>query len=471
MRLLICGGGYVARELLKRLGERWQVTVVDPDEENLQDLATRFKCITNVVSGDPSSPVVLDKAEINEQDYVIALSGDDAVNLAVTRFARENMVKHVLTMCRSEGSVEKCEQTGAKVFPASMILAKNMFHYLQNPEVSVSKLVQGKAELLEIEVTPQLWAYGRKISSIEEAGWRIVALLRNDELTFPGPEIVIAAGDILIIIGHPDLLQPVCNLMDCGTPHFPLVYGQGLLLCITDPEETRQIKTLNEGLHLAQNTQTENVTILCEENTWTQKERLKQWSDTLDIHLECVTGAVQDQIPGFCESLKPGLVVIRPFSQSLLKTFTSSPLVGLAHTIKRPVLIARGSDPYQRILVPFSATPGSEGALAVALDLKEQFDAEVTVVVVEEPEFFHGHEDDDRIERAVRRARDIAHAQQHKIKEVVLQGNPVKEITTEAKDYDLVVLGSDTKVKNFFTPHVSELVAQKAPCSVLILST
>ncbi len=37
MRLIVVGARGATRELLRRLGERWEVTVVDPDIENLPD--------------------------------------------------------------------------------------------------------------------------------------------------------------------------------------------------------------------------------------------------------------------------------------------------------------------------------------------------------------------------------------------------------------------------------------------------
>ena len=98
MNILICGAGYIAQELLKRLGETWKATLVDKDESILRDMSSRFVSVVRVLGGDASSPVVLEKAGLGDQDYVLALTRDDASNLAVAGFAREKGIRNILSL-------------------------------------------------------------------------------------------------------------------------------------------------------------------------------------------------------------------------------------------------------------------------------------------------------------------------------------------------------------------------------------
>ncbi|MFW5791629.1 MAG: NAD-binding protein [Desulfohalobiaceae bacterium] len=471
MRLLICGAGSVTRELLNRLGKRWKATVIDVGEDALMDLAARHEIVVKTVTGDPSSPVILDRGDLEAQEYVLALCGDDQVNLAVVRFAREKKIRNILARIHDSGLAPEFQELGARVLPGPALLARNIFHYLQNPTVNVTPLASGLGEVLEMEVTPKLWVHDHRVESLHDQGWRVVGIVRDGSLIFPAPEAIVQAGDKLVILGRPDLMQPVCNRMECGLPHFPLSHGGGMLLCLTDADASRQDGVLAEGMHLAQNLQLEQVTVLHEQDSDTVGEQLASWEQSLDLQRRTVSGQVLGHLEEQCRTHRPGLVVIRPFSQSFWKSFITSPLVGLAHTIQRPVLISRNTEPYRRILVPFVASPRAESALEVALDLAGQLDAEVSVVFVDEPEFFHGEDAREHVNSVMRRARKIAHMRQHSLKEIVLEGNPVKEVTREARDFDLMVLGSDTKEKAFFAPHLSELLAQKAPCSVLIITS
>ena len=76
MNILICGVGYIAEELLKRLGESWRVTLLDKDATSLRDVSARFVSVIRVLGGDASSPVVLQKAGLEDQDVVLALTRD-----------------------------------------------------------------------------------------------------------------------------------------------------------------------------------------------------------------------------------------------------------------------------------------------------------------------------------------------------------------------------------------------------------
>ena len=48
MRVLICGAGRIVVEVLKRLGPKWQITIVEIDPERVKSLAAELqdKCST-----------------------------------------------------------------------------------------------------------------------------------------------------------------------------------------------------------------------------------------------------------------------------------------------------------------------------------------------------------------------------------------------------------------------------------------
>ena len=146
-------------------------------------------------------------------------------------------------------------------------------------------------------------------------------------------------------------------------------------------------------------------------------------------------------------------------------------MITLAHSLPCPLFVARGTQPYERILVPFTATPMSEVAIEAGIDLARHYEGTVTAVAVEEPEIIHGDQDDEWAETIFRRVRELSHANKHPIEEIVREGNPVKVIVELAADFDLIILGSTTKDTGLFTPHVGELLASRTPCSAMIITS
>ena len=68
MKAIVVGAGGTTRDLLRRLGDLWDVTVIDTDEERLAR-AVDVRTIS-VIHGDGSSRVILDQAGLGEGNRV-----------------------------------------------------------------------------------------------------------------------------------------------------------------------------------------------------------------------------------------------------------------------------------------------------------------------------------------------------------------------------------------------------------------
>lgn len=468
MKVLICGVGKITRHLLRRLGENWQITVIDKSEQRLNALIPQFNNLHKVVAGDASSPVVLDEVRVADFDYVLALTDNDKVNRAVVSHASSQGGNHCLALVNEQENRAQFRELGVRTVLGSSLLAQNIFHYLQDPRIRVTPLAVGNAEMMEVDVSQHFRMVGKRAASLMEEDWRLVAIFRHDDLLFPDSDTVIEVEDRLVIVGRPGIFKPVCDLLECGHPHFPLAYGHGLLLALNPDTDPRQI--IKESMHLAQNTKVKHLTVFCFKEQCGVQDDLELLSQSIDIQVEVVEDNLLVKTQRASHERKCGLVVIDPFKSSFFKFLAKPVLISLAHALPCPLLIARHSHPYEHILVPFNGTPKAELALEVAVDLARQLRAEISVVIVEEPEFIHSDQSQDWLGTLLRRVREIAHIHKMEFKEIPRKGNPVREIVNLAKDYNLMVMGSATKDRSIFRPHVGELLAQQAPCSVLIVA-
>lgn len=152
MRVLICGAGKVARHLLKRLGERWQVTLLDKSEEKVNRLISESERIQKVFAGDASSPVILDDVGVGGFDYVLALTDSDKVNLAICNHALDQGVDHILARVNDQENQISFQDIGVRTVMGSVLVAKSIHHYLQDPRINVTPLGLGRMEIMEIDV-------------------------------------------------------------------------------------------------------------------------------------------------------------------------------------------------------------------------------------------------------------------------------------------------------------------------------
>jgi trk system potassium uptake protein TrkA len=468
MKILICGVGKITRHLLHRLGEGWQVTLVDKSEERLNSLVPTYRNIQKIFAGDASSPVTLDDVGVADFEYVLALTDNDKVNLATAKYAGSQGVPHVLALVNEQENQPKFQELGVRAVLGSTLLAKRIYHYLQDPRINVTPLSLGEAEVMEIDVSHHSRIVGMKASTLASDDWRLVGIFRQNKLFFPDELTTVEVDDRLVVFGGPDLYKPVCTLLECGDPHFPLAYGQGLLLALEPDGEPEQI--IKESMHLVQNTKVRHLTVLCAQKECNVQEQLAAWSPGIDFQVRTAGGDFLGELRRMAAEENYGVVVVHPLEASFFKKLTKPVMVSLAHSLSCPLLVARHTHPYERVLVPFNATAKAELALGIAVDLARQLTAEIAVAVVDEPEIIRGPQEEDWAEAVLQRVRELAHIHKMEFEEIARKGNPVNEIVELARDFNLMVLGSTTKEKGLFSPHVGELLARKAPCSVLIVA-
>ncbi|MGB6931034.1 MAG: TrkA C-terminal domain-containing protein, partial [Syntrophobacteria bacterium] len=139
-------------------------------------------------------------------------------------------------------------------------MAKSIHHYLQDPRINLMSLTLGQAEIMEMDVADHFQVVGKGAASLMDEDWRLVAILRQNEMFFPNPETIIEVGDRLVIVGQPDSFKALCTHLECGIPHFPLGYGPDLLLALLPGSNHEQL--VKETMHLAQNTKVKSLTVL-----------------------------------------------------------------------------------------------------------------------------------------------------------------------------------------------------------------
>lgn len=466
--MLICGAGSIARELLRQLGEDWDITLIDKSEGRLELASALNQEVREILTEDASSPVVLEKAGIGSMQYVLALTGDHKVNKAVADFAHASGARHICVLVNDPEDARALREKGVHAVLAGKLVAGNIYHYLQDPRMRVMPLNGGPANVMEVNASEHMLVIGKRAAYFHRRKSRLVGIFRKDRLLFPRPDTVIRSGDRLVILGDTRVFQDVCTLLECDNPHFPLAYGPGMLVAAPAVGGDATHPVLNEALHLAQNLQIKNVTVLGTDPESLSTEHLQSWPQNLATEIRPLGEELEEGVRAACREGNFGLVLIPPLEGGMLKALARPAYVTLARELERPLLVARGSVPYERVLVPFSGTAMSELALEIAVDAASQLGASLSAVVVEQPDFLTGDEEGAWRDKAVARLNELRHIHKAEIEILERRGNPVREILAAAEDFDLLVLGSTNRDRGLLTPNIGERLAGGASCSVLL---
>ena len=171
--VLIAGGSrityYLAKELIK---SDMTVNIIEIDEKKCNELAEALPECT-IVKGDASSQSVLDSEDLTDYDAVVSCTGIDELNVIISMYA---------AMCKVPLTVSKLGRGGnAKMLDAlpmgPIVCPKNLctshiVRYVRammqsnGSAISVHKIANGNAEVLEFEVDKTIKHIGEALKDI-----------------------------------------------------------------------------------------------------------------------------------------------------------------------------------------------------------------------------------------------------------------------------------------------------------------
>jgi Trk K+ transport system NAD-binding subunit len=310
MKIIICGAGRIADELLKRVSANWEITLLDKEEDKLAPFSSRFPNIVRLMAEDASSPVVLEKAQLASQDCVLAMTNDDATNLVITRFAREADVNNVLAVVRDPEILPDFH--ALDVWTISMVtdVARKIYQFLKDPRIRIIDLGEGEGELIELAVGHHDLSRLRDIITQPDPQWRVVGILRENKLLFPDRLGAIKEGDRLLILGEAELYNTFSNRLEENQPHFPRTYGQQMILGIEDEGSLDITELLNEAFYLAQGTHIEQIKTVYETTAADIGQVLSRWAESLQIETLEGGGDVKKKALSVAQENDVGIVVL-----------------------------------------------------------------------------------------------------------------------------------------------------------------
>ncbi|MDH4318066.1 MAG: NAD-binding protein [Desulfobulbaceae bacterium] len=470
MRVLIAGAGKTARELLRHLARSWTITLIDLNH-NCLDNFDRSPQVARRIHGDASSRLTLDKAGLEDHDFVVAVTNNDEVNLEVCRLAREANTVNIIALVNDSLNIPEFQKINVRAICSTAMVGRAIELFLDSPRLNITTIADGAGEVMEVEVLPKAPAVGKQLHELAPRDWLVAAVHRDKELIIPHGNTFIRAGDRLTIVGHPDLYRSIAHFFSISEPCFPLEYGREVLVPVNDDSPNFETRA-REALYLVRGTKAKELTILASESTLKTLEKYKpSLENHTPVNFRITTEPPRESTIKIAKTESIGCVVFSPKPLVPLARFLGFPtIIAFAHKLDCPMLVSRGKTPYNKILVPYSATDSSGLALETAIDLAQQVDARVDIIVVTDPVVHQGIGSPEWADDTLERARDIARMHHFAISEVLRAGNVIREIIAESEKYDLLIIGSTTHSGSLLRPHIGEYLVQDASCSVLVVT-
>tara|TARA_B100000700_G_scaffold296237_1_gene359910 strand:+ start:1257 stop:2630 length:1374 start_codon:yes stop_codon:yes gene_type:complete len=175
MNIIICGAGRVGFTIAKLLSEQnHSITIIDQSSEDIQKINETLDI--KAIVGKATSPSVLDKANTNDADMIIAVTRNDEINMLICQIAYS-----IFKVPKKIARIRSQEYLDPKF--SSLFNKENLpIDYVISPEIEIAKSIQRKLEapgaldnvpfannkirLLEILIDEKCPIYGIKLNDL-----------------------------------------------------------------------------------------------------------------------------------------------------------------------------------------------------------------------------------------------------------------------------------------------------------------
>ncbi|MBP1632722.1 MAG: potassium transporter TrkA [Acidobacteria bacterium] len=202
MRVIIIGAGKIGRHLARELTDAGHaVTVAESDGEVARQIAESVDAL--VLEGDGTSMSVLKDAEVSRADWLLAVTGQDEVNLTACELAETLGAKRVLARLNDPRNRATFDALGIPVVAVTDLISQLISRELDIRHLDrIALLARGRISLIEVEVHPS--APARVVAALGLPPQTVlVAAIREgvaEEVVVPRGDTVIQPGDRLLAV-------------------------------------------------------------------------------------------------------------------------------------------------------------------------------------------------------------------------------------------------------------------------------
>ncbi len=217
-KILIIGGGNIGFNLAKNIEESFEsprIKIIEKNKERAEFIAGELNN-SIIINGNGLDEDVLEEANLEELETVLALTNDDEDNLMVSVLV-EKFSKEKRTMALINKPNYSLLQSSLKIDdlidPRMNTVSSILKHVHKGTIETAYTILNGEYEVLEADIieTSELINKELKNSNLPEE-IRIGAILRGEDIIIPRSNFIFQKDDIVVFLAKRDQLPTVENI-------------------------------------------------------------------------------------------------------------------------------------------------------------------------------------------------------------------------------------------------------------------
>ena len=217
-KILIIGGGNIGFNLAKNIEESFEsarIKIIEKNKERAEFIAGELND-SIIINGNGLDEDVLEEANLDEVETVLALTNDDEDNLMVSVLV-EKFSKGKRTMALINKQNYSLLQSSLKIDdlidPRMNTVSSILKHVHKGTIETAYSILNGEYEVIEADIieTSELINKELKESNLPEE-IRIGAILRGDDIIIPRSNFIFQKDDVVVFLAKRDQLPTVENI-------------------------------------------------------------------------------------------------------------------------------------------------------------------------------------------------------------------------------------------------------------------
>jgi trk system potassium uptake protein TrkA len=205
MNVIVVGGGNTGSHLAKILIDGGHTVYVIEERPGILEKLTQEIPQENIIVGDGSSPVVLERAGIQNVQVLVAVTGSDETNLVITSLGRFefNVARVIARINNPKNAWLFTPEMGVDVaLNQSELLASLTVEEMSIGDMmTLAKLRRGRYSLVEEKIAAQSPVIGVPIKDMPlPQNCVISGIIRNGEIVLPRGITTLEAGDEVLAL-------------------------------------------------------------------------------------------------------------------------------------------------------------------------------------------------------------------------------------------------------------------------------
>ncbi len=222
MNIVILGAGQVGSSLARNLAsEDNDITIIDSDKATLRDL--REKLDVHTKQGHAAHPDVLEQANVNDADMLIAVTNSDEVNMMACQIAYSLFRTPTrIARVRAAGYLQHPELFTPELIPVDVLISPeqlitdHIYRLISNPgTLQVIDFAGGTVRLVSVKAFHEGPLVGHAISdlgqNLPEVKVRVVAIFRQGKAIIPSGSTIIEANDEIFVVASAQHVRAVVS--------------------------------------------------------------------------------------------------------------------------------------------------------------------------------------------------------------------------------------------------------------------